>query len=259
MNDQMDNHRKSSSDSEASVKPMNGFHAFQSIVAVAILAATLFSLWTPTSLFTVDESDLQLALLPEAPTATAMPTSTPSAKPRIGILVGHWGKDSGWMCEDGTREVDTNLRIGTLVQQELARDGYTVDLLEENDSRLIQYQALALVSIHTDSCDFISDAASGYKVATALASLHPDQANALAACMVDRYSSITSLTFHYNEVTTDMSNYHPFDEVNSITPIIIIEAGYLNLDRQILTEQPDLLAFGIYSGIVCYIRGEGVE
>jgi N-acetylmuramoyl-L-alanine amidase len=56
-----------------------------------------------------------------------------------------------------------------------------------------------------------------------------------------------------------MTTYHPFDEVNSITPIVIIEAGYLNLDRQILTEQPDLLAFGIYSSVVCYIRGEAVE
>jgi hypothetical protein len=56
-----------------------------------------------------------------------------------------------------------------------------------------------------------------------------------------------------------MANYHPFDEVNSITPIVVIETGYMNLDRQILTEKPDLLAFGIYSGIVCYIRGEATE
>jgi N-acetylmuramoyl-L-alanine amidase len=241
------------------VKPVNGFHAFQTIVGIAILLATLFSLWTPTSLFTVDESDLQLAILPPADTPTAMPTSTPSAKPRVGILVGHWGKDGGWICADGLREVDVNLHIATLVQQELAQEGYTVDLLQENDSRLSQYQALALVAIHADSCDYISDSASGYKVAPALATLHPDKANALAACMVDRYAEITGMSFRYNEVTTDMSSYHPFDEVNSITPIVVIETGYLNLDRQILTEQPDLLAFGIYSSVVCYIRGEAVE
>ncbi len=148
-----------------------------------------------------------------------MPTSTPSAKPRIGILVGHWGKDDGWVCEDGLREVDVNLHIATLVQQELAREGYTVDLLQENDSRLNQYQALALVSIHADSCDFISDAASGFKIAPALATLYPDRANALAACMLDRYAEVTGMAFRYNEVTTHMSSYHPFDEVNSITPI----------------------------------------
>jgi N-acetylmuramoyl-L-alanine amidase len=259
MNDPEKKSPDSGTTQATSGKPVNGFHAFQTVVAVAILMATLFSLWTPTSLFTINESDLQLAILPEAETPTAMPTSTPSSKPRIGILVGHWGKDDGWVCEDGLREVDINLHIATLVQQELAREGYTVDLLQENDSRLIQYQALALVSIHTDSCEFINDAASGFKVAIALASLHPEQANGLAACMVDRYSEITGLTFHYNEVTTDMSGYHPFDEVNSITPIVIIEAGYLNLDRQILIEQPGLLAFGIYSGVVCYIRGEAIE
>jgi N-acetylmuramoyl-L-alanine amidase len=247
------------SNQEKPMKPVNGFHAFQTIVAVAILLATLFSLWTPTSLFTVDESDLQLAILPPAETPTSMPTSTPSAKPRIGILVGHWGKDDGWVCADGLREVDINLHIATLVQQELAREGYTVDLLQENDSRLSQYQALALLSIHADSCDFISDAASGFKIAPALATLHPDRANALAACMLDRYAEITGMAFRYNEVTNHMASYHPFDEVNSITPIVVIETGYLNLDRQILTEQSDLLAFGIYSGLVCYIRGEAVE
>ncbi len=129
MNEPVKNTYAQTSKQDNIVKPVNGFHAFQTIVAVAILLATLFSLWTPTSLFTVDESDLQLAILPPADTPTAMPSSTPSAKPRIGILVGHWGKDDGWVCEDGLREVDINLHIATLVQQELAREGYTVDLL----------------------------------------------------------------------------------------------------------------------------------
>jgi N-acetylmuramoyl-L-alanine amidase len=259
MSNQKNSTTKSTQKPTTEKPPANSWHAFQTIVAIAILMATLFSLWTPTGLFTVGDSDLQLAFIASEETQTPMPTSTPSAKPRIGILVGHWGKDDGWICEDGTREVDINLRIATLTQQELVRDGYTVDLLQENDARLIQYQALAMVSIHTDSCEYINDAATGFKVMTALASLQMDKASALAACMVDRYADVTGMTFHYNEVTTDMSSYHPFDEVNSITPIAIIEAGYLNLDRQILTERPDLLAFGIYSGILCYIRGEAIE
>jgi len=237
---------------------MNAWRAFQTIAAVAILIATLFTLWTPTSLFTVNDTNLQLAILPPEETPTTMPTSLPSEKPRLGILVGHWGKDDGWICPDGVREVDINLRIGTLAQQELAREGYTVDLLQENDPRLIQYQALALVSVHTDSCDFLGDTASGFKVAPALASLQPEKAAVLTACMIDRYANVTGLNYKYNEVTTDMSSYHPFDEVNSITPIIVIEVGYLNLDRQILTEKPDLLAFGIASGVLCYIRGEPI-
>lgn len=244
---------------ETPQSPMNAWHAFQTIAAVAILMATLFTLWTPTSLFTVTDTNLQLAILPPEATSTPMvQTPLPSEKPRLGILVGHWGKDDGWICPDGVKEVDINLRIGTLAQQELAREGYTVDLLQENDPRLIQYQALALVSVHTDSCDFLGDSASGFKVASALASLQPEKAAVLSACMIDRYANVTSLSYKYNEVTTDMSSYHPFDEVNSITPIVILEAGYLNLDRQILTEKPDLLAFGIASGVLCYVRGEPI-
>lgn len=238
---------------------MNAWRAFQTVAAVAILMATLFTLWTPSSLFTVNNSNLQLAIFPSEAAPTPMSSPLPSDKPRIGILVGHWGKDDGWVCPDGLREVDVNLRIGTLAQQELAREGYTVDLLQENDPRLIQYQGLALVSIHAASCDFLGDDATGFKVAPALASLQPDKAAALAACMVDRYANITGLTFQYNQVTADMSSYHPFDEVNSITPIIVIEAGYLNLDRQILTEKPDLLSFGVASGVLCYIRGEPIS
>jgi N-acetylmuramoyl-L-alanine amidase len=35
-----------------------------------------------------------------------------------------------------------------------------------------------------------------------------------------------------------------------------MEVGFLNLDRQILTQQPDLLAEGISQGILCYIYNE---
>jgi N-acetylmuramoyl-L-alanine amidase len=237
---------------------MNAWRAFQTIASVAILLATLFTLWTPTSLFTINDNNLQLAILPFDETSTPMSTPLPSEKPRLGILVGHWGKDDGWICPDGVREVDINLRIGTLAQQELAREGYIVDLLQENDPRLIQYQALALVSVHTDTCEFLTDSASGFKVAPALASLQPEKASVLTACLIDRYANVTGLSYQYNEVTADMSSYHPFDEVNSITPIVVIEAGYLNLDRQILVEKPDLLAFGIASGVLCYIRGEPI-
>ncbi|MGB8252672.1 MAG: N-acetylmuramoyl-L-alanine amidase [Anaerolineaceae bacterium] len=257
MNDQNPDTQQASKP-ETPRPPMNAWRAFQTIAAVAILIATLFTLWTPTSLFTVNSTNLQLAILPPEETPTTMPTPLPSEKPRLGILVGHWGKDDGWICPDGVREVDINLRIGTLAQQELAREGYSVDLLQENDPRLIQYQALALVSVHSDSCDFLGDTASGFKVAPALASLQPEKAAVLTACMIDRYANVTGLNYKYNEVTTDMSSYHPFDEVNSITPIVVIEVGYLNLDRQILTEKPDLLAFGIASGVLCYIRGEPI-
>jgi len=37
---------------------------------------------------------------------------------------------------------------------------------------------------------------------------------------------------------------------------VIIETGFLNLDRQILEYQPDLIAEGIAKGVLCYIRNE---
>ncbi len=55
-----------------------------------------------------------------------------------------------------------------------------------------------------------------------------------------------------------MTHYHTFREVHSNTTAAIIEAGFLNLDRRILTEQPDVIAQGIAYGILCYVRNEPV-
>jgi len=40
---------------------------------------------------------------------------------------------------------------------------------------------------------------------------------------------------------------------------VIIETGYLNLDQQILTQKPELIAQGIVDGLLCYIRNESVS
>jgi N-acetylmuramoyl-L-alanine amidase len=72
--------------------------------------------------------------------AGSWPTITPGPKPRIGIVAGHWGNDSGAVCADGLTEEKVNLRIATLVQQYLIAEGYEVDLLQEFDKR---YAALS--------------------------------------------------------------------------------------------------------------------
>lgn len=56
-----------------------------------------------------------------------------------------------------------------------------------------------------------------------------------------------------------MTNYHAFTEVNTETPAVIIETGFLNLDQQILTTRPDLIADGIVNGLLCYIRNESIQ
>jgi N-acetylmuramoyl-L-alanine amidase len=55
-----------------------------------------------------------------------------------------------------------------------------------------------------------------------------------------------------------MSSYHAFDEINPETTAAIIETGFLNLDRQILTTQQDIIAKGISDGILCYVRNEDI-
>jgi len=39
---------------------------------------------------------------------------------------------------------------------------------------------------------------------------------------------------------------------------VIIETGFLNLDRQFLTQTPELAAQGIAEGVVCFINNESI-
>ncbi|HLA87237.1 MAG TPA: hypothetical protein VJL10_04390, partial [Anaerolineales bacterium] len=73
-------------------------NAFTSTVGVAILLATLFTAWTPNSLFAGNlQEQLRLMLTPQPP-PNAVTTSQPQL--RIGIVAGHTGNDSGAVCLD---------------------------------------------------------------------------------------------------------------------------------------------------------------
>lgn len=236
------------------------WHALETVFSVAVVIATLFTLWTPANLFSSNLTEkMSMALGPNPAGTATWPTSTPQAKPKIGLVAGHWGNDSGAVCSDGLTEAEINLKIATLVKQDLIKEGYDVDLLEEFDKRLFQYQAMALISIHNDSCEYINDDATGFKIAAALSNAYPEKSTRLTDCLADRYQKTTRLRFHYNSITDDMTKYHAFDEVNSNTPAAIIETGFLNLDRQILTEHTDLVAQGITAGVLCYMRNENVQ
>ena len=95
-------------------------------------------------------------------------------------------------------------------------------------------------------------------MAAAQSTAYPDKAARLTACLVDRYGRVTGLRFHYNSITPDMTDYHAFNEINPNTTAAIIETGFLNLDRQILTEKTGLVAQGVTEGILCYLRNESV-
>jgi N-acetylmuramoyl-L-alanine amidase len=231
------------------------------VAGLGVLLATLFTAWTPVGLFTnslIDTITTSLQPAEEGSTVPGVPSPTPQPKPKIGIVAGHWGNDSGAVCADNLTEAQVNLNVATMVKQTLTNEGFEVDLLQEFDEKLPGYEALALVSIHADSCDYVNDLATGFKVAAALGNGNVDRASRLTSCVKDRYASSTNLPYHATSITPDMTSYHAFDEIHHETPAVIIEIGFLNLDRQILTQNPGLVADGISQGILCYIRNESI-
>jgi N-acetylmuramoyl-L-alanine amidase len=183
-------------------------------------------------------------------------TTDDSGGNRIGIVSGHRGNDSGTVCADGLTEAQVNFDHATRVADFLRAEGYTVDILDEFDARLKGYRALALVSIHADSCAYVNDLATGFKVARALQSRVPETEDRLVACMTSRYKRATGMRFHANTVTRDMTEYHAFGEIAAETPAAIIETGFMYLDRPVLTRKPEMVAKGITEGVLCFLRAE---
>ena len=185
----------------------------------------------------------------------ATSTIVPIGK-RIGIVSGHRGNDSGAVCKDGLTEAQVNFAVSVSVADQLRAQGYTVDILNEFDTRLKGYQGALLLSIHADSCTYINDTATGFKVARVLDSKIPDVEDKLVACLTSEYMKSTNLHFHQNTVTYDMTKYHAFYEIDEHTPAAIIETGFLAMDRKLLTETPELVSDGIYHGLQCFLGGQ---
>jgi N-acetylmuramoyl-L-alanine amidase len=182
---------------------------------------------------------------PATPSAVPSPTVTPTpGPPRVGIVAGHWGSDTGAICPDGLTEVEINLDVAQRVIYALQARGYQTD---------------ALVSIHADSCVDYPNAtppASGFKVASVVDSMVPEMEQQLVDCLVEGYVARTGMYFHANSITPHMTQYHTFYEINGRTPGAIIETGFMKKDRYLLTQRTDLVAQGIADGIVCFIEGE---
>ena len=236
--------------------------AVQATFGIAIFLATLFTALPSRGLVSGDFYERLSLVLTPRPGENMPVVAQPLV--RIGIVAGHWGNDSGAVCYDGNgnvtlTEADVNLEIAALVQQQLAQAGYEVDLLREFDSRLNGYRALAIVSIHNDSCEYVNDQATGFKVAAALNTSDANRANRLTACLTDRYQRLTEMIFHAGSITADMREYHAFREIDPNTVAAIIETGFLNLDREILTRRTELVAAGVVEGILCFAENENIE
>jgi len=240
------------------------------LVIFAVITASLFTMWTPANILT-DELFAD-SIVPEntiSPLEVINAEATAEPNKTIGIIVGHHGyaplgiPDPGAVCYDSAgnadlREVDLNLRIATLLKQELIQDGFNVVLLDETDERLEGFLGLVVVSIHNDTCLYINESATGFKVKAAPNTLHPELAERLSNCMVNRYQIVTQMDF-VNYVSEDMSEYHAFEKFDPKTPSIIVETGYMLLDRKILTEQPELIAKGLADGLRCYAYNEVIN
>jgi N-acetylmuramoyl-L-alanine amidase len=241
------------------------------VFLVAAGLATVFTAWTPASLDPEELAGQLAAALEEGSEAppglfASEGLVSEDGRLRIGIVAGHsglhpdtGGLDPGSICEDGLTEAQVNAEIADLTVKYLEAAGLQVDLLEEWDARLLDYRAVALVSIHADSCLPINEYATGYKVAAAVDTVIQDKAQRLVACIIDRYGEATDLYYHAGSITRDMTQYHTFNEIHAQTPAVIIETGFLYLDRDFLTGSPDLVARGITDGILCYVNNEPIN
>jgi N-acetylmuramoyl-L-alanine amidase len=189
------------------------------------------------------------------PTKTPRPSPTPTPAPlRVGVVAGHWQNDSGAVCADGLEEVSINLDVAKRVVAVLEDQGYRAELLPEFSDDLTGYQAEAFVSIHTDSCEV--PGLSGFKVARVVSSAIPDREDRLVACLVEEYASATGLEFNESTITYDMTDYHAFWEIDPNTPGAIIELGFMDEDRNLLTRHPDQAARGVANGILCFLQSQ---
>ena len=167
----------------------------------------------------------------------------------IGLIAGHRGFDSGAVCDDGLTEVQTTEAITERAADILREMEIDTMTLEEYDPLLENYVATALISIHVDSCEFINELATGFKIAGSPYTNSSD----LSICVQQMYGNFTQLPYHTNSITPHMANYHAFNKIRQGTPAIIIEMGFLNQDRKLLTQDSDLVVDGLIAGIECFL------
>jgi N-acetylmuramoyl-L-alanine amidase len=229
------------------------------IMAAAGLIATIFTWWTPPGFLPSSvrqDLALQAAAMPTATVfATAIPT--PNWAVRVGIVSGHRGpqNDPGAVCPDGLTEREINFNTAQVVVRQLQSLGYTVDLLDEFDPRLQNYQAAALLSIHANTCREWPDGeiVSGYLIAAPAARVTArGNDELLVDCVSRAYAGASGLTRREGS-TIDMTDYHNFREIHPLTPGAIIELGFMRADRELLL-QPERMGQGLVQGLLCFLE-----
>ena len=243
------------------MKSYSPFRAIFLIIFTAAVAASVFMFFSPGEDINIYlDGTLSKTELPEDD-EVIIPTLLPNDQSRIGIVAGHWGFDSGQICGqelNNIREIDVNIRISTMVRDILTQKGYSVDLMQEFDPLLSNYTGLALLAIHNDTCEYINEAATGFKVSSTAHVAYPAESKKFNECLIDRYARDTGLEFRGNTISSDSEMFYAYNMINDYTTASIIETGYLNLDYRVLTEKTGKIAQGIADGILCYINNETV-
>lgn len=230
------------------------------VTFAAGLMATILSWFTsPDFLRPEMRRNLSVALFADRPTVVPTIAPTPNWARTVGIVSGHRGPgqfasyDPGAVCDDGLRENDINFAVASQVVLALRQRGYSVLLLDEFDPRLNDFQAAALVSIHSNDCRDYGELVSGFLVAKAAAKPAGGPDDQLAECIGTLYAPVTGLNRRFG-TTIHMTDYHTFREIHPLTPAAILELGFMRADREKLESQQALLAQGITEGILCFLE-----
>jgi N-acetylmuramoyl-L-alanine amidase len=224
----------------------------QTVISIALVMATLLTLWNPRRMFSTSNINELVEL---SATESAMKAETKVESKPIGLLAGHWQDDvPGEVCADGMIESDVNYDIASRVAQKLENLGYTVDIFPEYDLKLLNYDGAALIAIYSGSCATNPPAPSGFKIGGSLDAQNPDLIDQLATCLSKEYQQATKLPFTYEVINTEHASYHIFRDISSTTPAVRLELGSLNTDRRILIDQADSVAEGIVAGLQCFLE-----
>lgn len=236
------------------MKKYSFFKVLFSILFTALLTATILVTFSPGAEY-IDR------FVPQAESELIDLNNQNNQRKIIGILPGHYGFDSGYQCGaeyNFVRESDVNLRLAVLVRDYLEANGYTIDFLHEYDPALSNYTALALVSIHANTCSPNDSKLSGFNITTGGQNTYPSESKRLNDCLTYHYAQSSKLDFLGENYAPEEESLYSFDTVNNYTTISIIHTGYLGNDYRTISEKTNSLAKGIADGIICYVEDDTV-
>lgn len=239
---------------------------FLVVIISGALMATILSLWIdPDALDSNLRANLNNVEATNASGGAQLVTSslpTPNWMINVGIIAGHSGPitDPGAVCYDENNEViltelEINLAVAQQVYRLMLQQGYDMQLMEEFDPRLANYDGAALISIHANDCSDYGEFVSGYLISFAESRPQNGADFRLQECIAQYYGEGSGLPRRFG-FTRDVTDYHVFREINVNTPSVILELGFMLGDREFLTTQTDAMANAIVRGILCYLNNE---